>query len=381
MAKKHNWQKRGKSATLHVCIGTDENGKPKRYTKTVPYTTDAKVDREWEKFYQECADGKHSRLKRLTINEMVALVMDERVSKTAKRTTIREYVTCQNKISTTIGTRIAKDTKPLHIQKWINELSAEVAPKTVINIYSFLRMCFDTAVGWELIASSPCHHIKLPRNQKKEVQILTAEELPTFLAALDKMPESKYDIKVAILMALFGGMRRGEICGLEETDVDLETGKVEIIKTLNVDIGSIYEDDPKSKTSVRSVYFPQEIISEFRHLILLHKEQQLQLGSKWKGSTKLIKGYMGADMYPGNLWKYFNMFQKENGLRHISFHALRHTHTSMLADMGKSLTEISKQLGHAQQSTTLNIYTHLFKDPDKSKKDTAAELSSLYLRK
>lgn len=376
MAKKHNWQKRGNSATLHVCIGTDYKGRPNRFTKTIPYTTDAKVDREWEKFYQECANSKSQKSQYMTIAEMMQLVMDEHATKTLKRTTIREYKTRQTKIKDTIGDRRAADLKPLHIQQWVNDLAKTLAPKTVSNTYSFLRMCYDVAIDWELLVSSPCRHIKLPRNRKPEMRILTAEELPGFLKALDNCP--KNDIRVAVLMALFGGLRRAEICGLEEADVDFTTGKVEIVKTLNVDTGAVYEDDPKSKTSVRTVYFPQEVVEEMRKLSLQHKEEQLKLGSKWKGSTKLIKGYMGADMYPGNLWKYFDIWQKENNIEHISFHALRHTYTSILADMGKPLAEVSKNLGHAQHSTTLNIYTHLFKDPDDIKRQTASELNDFY---
>lgn len=84
-------------------------------------------------------------------------------------------------------------------------------------------------------------------------------------------------------------------------------------------------------------------------------------------------------MYPTNLWEFLNKLLKENDMRHIPFHALRHTYTSMLADMGKDLTEISKQLGHSQKTTTLNTSSHMFKELSKAKKATAEELSIRFL--
>ena len=379
MAKKHNWQKRGKTATLHVCIGTDLYGKPKRYTKSVPYTTENKVDKEWEKFYQECAAGLHEKTERMTVLELTEMVLSESVKQSAKKNTIRGYEICQKRLGD-LGRIMAADCKPVHVQKWINNLSEKYAPKTVINSYSFLRMCFETAVGWELVTTSPCHHIKLPRHQKQEVEILNADELPLFLTALDTIPKEKQDYKVAIMLALFGGMRRGEICGLEEDAVDLESGKVDIVKTLNIENGGTYEDDPKSKTSIRTIYLPKEVIAEIRKMLLYHKEKQLQLGTKWGGSTKLLKGAFGADMFPGNLWEFLDQFQKENGLRHVSFHALRHTYTSILVEMDKPIAQISKQLGHSQLTTTLNIYAHMFQDPDKAKKESADDISKAFLQ-
>lgn len=378
MAKKHNWQRRGKSATLHVCI--TELGVTQRFTRTVPYTTDAKVDREWEKFYQECAAGKIGKPNKITVSQMTDLVMRESVIPNCKRSTAKGYRSAQKKIKDTwIGDKIAADLKPIHIQKWVNELAQELDPKTVRNYYSFLRRCFATMESWEQIPKTPCRHIKQPKLIDKEIQIIHQDDIYKFLEALESIPREKYDYKVAILLALFGGLRRGELCGIEKDDVDFDSGAIAISKTLNVDRG-VYEDTPKSKQSVRVVYYPKEIMSEIRKLNLIHKEMQLMLGTKWKGSTRLLNGTFGSDMHPDNIWHFLDKFLKQHGLQHVSLHGLRHTFTSMLVDMDKPLAQVSKTLGHAQQSTTLNIYSHLFKDPDTAKKEAANEMSELFLQ-
>lgn len=380
MAKKHNWQKRGKSATLHVCIGTDYKGRPKRYTKTIPYTTDAKVDREWERFYQECADGKQSKTKNMTISDMTELVMKDVAKPHLKRSTVCGYKSCQKVVDSALGDLKIDKVKPIHIQQWVNDMATRLSPKTVLNYYSFLKSCFKSLEEWELIADNPCKHIKLPKKEKKEVKIMHEDDMNRFLSELFALSDECADKKVAILLSLFGGLRRGEVCGIEESNIDFNAGYILIENALYVDEDGLYEDTPKSKSSIRKVYYPDEVMKEVRHLILLHKEQQLQLGTKWQGSTKLIKGPFGKDVYPSTLYEFLNKFLKEHGFEHISFHALRHTYTAMLVDMEKPISEISKSLGHAQQSTTMNIYSHMFKRPDQAKKETANELSEQFLQ-
>lgn len=380
MGKKHNWQRRGKSATLHVCIGTDYNGKPKRYTKTVPYTTDAKIDREWEKFYQECAAGKHNKLHNMTIGEMTDLVMKDSFGPHLKRSTVKRYETCQRVVKKYFAGRKVDKIKPIHIQQWVNDMSTRLAPKTIVNYYSFLKTCFKTMVEWGLLSKSPCEFIKLPKSEKKETQIVHEDDLSRFLEELFKVPDKDCDKKVAILLALFGGLRRGELCGIEESNVDFENGCIYIENTLYSDNEGMYEDTPKSKSSIRKVYYPPEIMKEVKHLMILHKEQQLQLGTKWQRSTKLLHGPMGKNIYPGTPYRFLSVFLKEHGFEHVSLHALRHTYTSMLVAMEKPIAEISKSLGHAQQSTTMNIYSHMFKRPDQAKKETANEMSEAFLQ-
>lgn len=378
MAKKHNWQKRGKSVQLQVYAGTDYKGRPKRYTKTIPYTTDRKMDKAWEDFRRDIEDGLVFKRKRTSVSDMCQMVTEEVLSKSLKRTSLQGYKSARKKIDETIGARFVSDIKPFDIQQWVNELSETLSPKTVKNYYSFLKRCFDTFAKWEEIPQSPCRYIDLPTISKQEVEIIHKEDLRKLLTALDTIPREQYDYKVAILLALFGGLRRAEICGLRESDVDLDTGRASIVQTLNLDASGPFEDTPKTKSSVRTVYYPPGITAEIRNLVYIHKEMQLRLGSKWAGSDKLIKGQFGKDMYPDNLWHFLARFLKAHDLPHVSFHALRHTYTSMLADLDIPLSQISKSLGHAQQSTTLDIYSHLFSDPDKAKKEIANRLASAY---
>lgn len=380
-----SYRKRGKKYYLEVTI-TDYSGKLNRFSKTcdLKINTDTKAEKELAKFYAACVEGKITKQSSLTISDMCDLVMEKIAVPTLKRNTVRGYKTCKKRIDATIGDKKMAKLKPIHVQDWVNELrdygENGLSPKTIKNTYSFLRMCFGMMVEWGELDKSPCVRIRLPKPEPKEIDILTKDEVVCFLNNLDRLPEAQQDYKVAALLALFCGLRRGEICGIDEDSVDLEQSQAQIRKAHYIDDAGVYEDTPKSKAAYRTIVFPKEVSDEIQTLITFHKKRKLLLGTKWQESSALIKGAFGNAMYPNNLWDWLTQFLDQNNMRHFSFHALRHTYTSMLGWMKKDIAEISKSLGHSKQSTTLNTYMHMFQDLEEAKRKTASDLSEQIIR-
>lgn len=388
-------RKRGQDSWyLEVTIGTDFRGKPIRYSRTV-HGTKKQAKKELAKFYTECEAGKISKSNNMSVYEMCNMVMEQKIRPAAKKNTTKGYESILRMIQDTIGCQKASKLKPIHVQEWVNYLSNEyvnprrrrknkdigLSPKSVKNAYSFLNMCYETMIEWEEVNKKPTSHIRLPKQNNKEIDSMKKNEVFLFLKNLDLLPREKQDFKVAVLLALFCGLRRGEICGIDEDFIDLEENSIEIKKTRYIENGGLFEDTPKSSTSVRTVYFPDEVREEIHSLIMYHKEQKLQLGSKWIDSPALIKGVFGDPIYPTLLWDELTKFLEKHNMRHFGFHTLRHTYTSMLSWMGKDISEISKSLGHSKKSTTLNTYMHLFQDADDAKKKTAQDISSQIIKK
>lgn len=380
-----SYRKRGKKYYLEVSI-TDYSGRLNRFSKTcdIKIDTDRKAEKELAKFYAACADGKVTRQSSLTVSDMCDLVMDKIAGPTLKRNTVRGYKTCKKRIDATIGDKKMAKLKPIHVQDWVNGLrdygENGLSPKTIKNTYSFLRMCFEMMVEWGELDKNPCVRIRLPKLEAKEIDTLTKDEVVRFMNCLDALPEERQDYKVAALLALFCGLRRGEICGIDEDALFLEQSQAQIRKTHYIDSAGVYEDTPKSKAGYRTIVFPQEVTGEIQKLIIYHKKQKLLLGTKWQESSSLIKGAFGNAMYPNNLWDWLTQFLEQNNMRHFSFHALRHTYTSMLGWMNKDIAEISKSLGHSKQSTTLNTYMHMFQDLEEAKRKTASDLSEQIIK-
>lgn len=181
-----------------------------------------------------------------------------------------------------------------------------------------------------------------------------------------------------ILIALFCGLRKSEILGLNWEDINLETGAMRICRSRHAKKGGgVYEDTPKTDRSNRDIALPREILSFLRELKVQQLEEKLIYGNRYTDSPALIKNRFGEPLHPHSPYKWLKQFTESAGIRDIGLHGLRHTHASMLASMGTDKVQVSKRLGHSQISTTLNIYTHLFENKDQ---EIADGLSENYLR-
>lgn len=381
-------RKRGNDAWyLEVTIGTDFRGKPNRYSMTV-HGTKKQAEKELAKFYVECEEGKVSKSGKITIKELATLYVEEYVKKHLKTSNLRIVEPAVNShIIPDLGKKKATKLTRLDVQQWVNTLGEErnvvlksgetvkkkISPKTIRNYYSILSGIMKFGIHMGLIEQNPCQDIILPKREQKEAVYYSKEEVAALLDALDSVPYEELKYKTAVYIALFGGLRKGEIAGLNWEDVDFETGQISIKRTRMIQNGKgIYEDVPKTKKSIRTITLPSQVISLLHSLKAQQAEEKLMTGSKWEDSPALLKNSFGSPIYPQMLHRWFTNFIKENGLPYITLHGLRHTHTSLLAYMQTDKLEISKRLGHSQLSTTLNIYTHLFEDSDKH---IAADLS------
>ena len=195
-----------------------------------------------------------------------------------------------------------------------------------------------------------------------------------FLLATGMLPPEELRYKVALLIALFGGLRKGEILGLNWSDYDGRSIKVQRTRLIGRGTG-VYETTPKTPGSHRLVTLPQEVCDHINDLRQQQAEQKEALGDQWLESEALIKGDLGAPLYPQVLQRWFARFIEKNDLPPLTLHGLRHTHTSMLASLHLEPKQISERLGHTQMSTTMNIYTHLFRKDN----GVADELSKQFL--
>jgi len=377
-----SWTKRGKNSyKLEVCIGTNYKGKPNRYTKTVHCKSDKQADKELALFYAACESGTVAKASTTTIASFSDKWIVEYAEIKCKRSSLAGYksaIRCQIKPS--LGeNKIAKITT-MHVQEWINDMvRSGLSPKTIRNYFSVFDEMMQTALKWGLIANNPCDLADLPPKEKKETDYYNKKETIALLDCLNAVSDNDLKYKVGIYIALLCGLRKGEILGLDWSDIDFEKSSLTIRQTRMCIHGyGPIEDTPKTLKSQRTVSMPVELITELRKLQIQQKQLRLLAGSKWINSGAVLTNDYGSPLYPQMLARWFVAFLKENNLRHISLHKLRHTHTSILAYLNTDKMQISKRLGHSQLSTTMNIYTHLFEDTDKQ---IAEQISSQFLVK
>lgn len=357
----------GDSWLLTVTLGTDYTGKKRRFNKTVHCKSEREADKELAKFYAACCEGDINSSSPTTVKDLCAIFYDEYVAEHLKANTQKS---CRAALNTWIipllGKRKINTLKKRDIQMWVNELKKQLSPKTVKNYFSVLDRMMRYAVNdLEILSENPCDRVTLPKQIKKEAHSYETHEVEAIVQGLNCLSERDLHYKCAILLAMFGGLRKGEILGLDWCDVDFNSNEIYIHQTRYDDSrGNTFIDTPKSEKSFRRITIPAFIMDDLKQLKRYQSEQIL--AGKMQFTPAVLHGDINPTMSGFTLRHRFNRLCESVGVPCYGLHALRHTQASMLADMGVNIVQASKRLGHSEVTTTLNIYSHLFQETDKT---------------
>lgn len=243
------------------------------------------------------------------------------------------------------------------------EAAKRLSDNTIAKYHRLLSSMFTTAVQWQIIFSNPCRRVKPPRVKYKEAPALDEKQVEQLINCLENEP-LKY--KTAIMLILYTGLRRGELCGLNWTDIDLKNGIIHIQRELlYTPHKGLYEDSTKSKQSNRVVQIPDDMTALLNDYKREQLTKRLELGTQWITTDKVFTSDCGGYIRPDTLTAWFQKFIKRNNLpKGIHLHSLRHTSATLLIAGGVDIATVSKRLGHANKTTTLNIYTHAIQSAD-----------------
>jgi integrase len=176
---------------------------------------------------------------------------------------------------------------------------------------------------------------------------------------------------VPAMVALFTGMRLGEVLALRWSRVDLDGEVITVREALEATKAGIRFKSPKSRAGRRDITLPDilaDVLREHRRAAL---ELRMQLGAgRLPDDALLFSNLEGEALQPSNVSSDWGELAGRMGMPDVTFHGLRHTHASQLIDAGVDIVTVSKRLGHAKPSVTLAIYAHMFKTDDR--KATAA---------
>ena len=248
-----------------------------------------------------------------------------------------------------------------HIQNfYLHELKT-VSANTVIHEHANIHRALKYAVKMELIPGNPADRVERPKKERYVADYYKTEELEQLFEATKDHP-----LSLLIQMAAFYGLRRSEVLGLKWDAIDFERNTIIIRHTITEakEGGKrilIAKDSAKTKSSLRSL----PLVAVFKAKLLERKEQQ-KVNMKVCGNSynQEYRGYVFVDPM-GNLFtpqmvtENFSSILKQNGLRHIRFHDLRHSCASLLLANEVPMKQIQEWLGHSDISTTANIYSHL----------------------
>ncbi len=248
-----------------------------------------------------------------------------------------------------------------HIQDYYTYELRErnVSANTVRHRHANIGNALKYAVRMDLLMSNPAEKVVLPRIQKYVASYYNERELTVLFERVRGTP-----LELGVFLASYYGLRRSEIIGLKWSAVDFERKTITIkhtVMTVNDDGKErlVQKDRTKNKSSYRTL----PLVAPFEELLLRLKETQ-ELNRRLCGNCYcnryleyIYVNEIGELIRPDYLSR-LSQFLRDNELRPIRFHDLRHSCASLLLANGVNLKDIQSWLGHSTITTTANIYVH-----------------------
>lgn len=234
-----------------------------------------------------------------------------------------------------------------------------LSPKTVTDILVTLKIILRFGVSTGFIASVP-EGVRYPSKEKRSISLVDESGIEKFEEAIKRSNDT---VALGTLIAMFTGLRLGEVCGLKWCDIDFESATMRVRRTVE----RIADLDPASKRRTKVIVCEPKTQSSNRciplsrmMLEILCKHYAMQRGTVKTVLTDecfLLNGT--TDVYePHSFYLRYKRWLRENGLGDFTFHALRHTFATRCVAAGFDTKSLSEILGHSNISTTLAIYVH-----------------------
>lgn len=233
------------------------------------------------------------------------------------------------------------------IRKWQGEMMSMGYKETYLkNLNNHLTCILNYAVKYYDLASNPCRKAgSMGKSRANKMVYWTLEEFQQFLNAV----ADKKISWIAFKILFWTGMRLGEMLALTVGDIDFENKTISITKSLNRMNGKDLITPPKTAQSVRTIFISEELAMDLKEYV----DSLYDLSPETRIFSTITKHYLEHEIKRGI---------RQSGVKKIHIHCLRHSHATMLVQMGFSPVEIAECLGHGRVTTTIETYCHSSSD-------------------
>ena len=406
------------SYQITVSLGRDIFGK--KLIETTTYTPDVSLTpRKRKKAVEDFAREFETQIKngvaldgrKITLQAFVERWKEEWAAQKLQPGTVEKYMKELNdKVLPKIGHLKLTELKPATLNSLFIAMTKDGARQdgkpggysraTIKKTQDVLSSVLRTAVEWEMIEKNPMDKVRsVGEVAADKIEFFTPDQAATFLDYIEKpykvktkghkrtddtgkdytvgdyerTKEVPEQLRVLFNLAIYGGLRKGELLALEWSDIDFENDTVSITKAVSVVAGQQITKEPKTKTSRRTVSIPHFLTMRIKELKRDRLKYRLSLGDYWQGEEWLFIQDNGKQMsystpyaaFQDAIGRYNEGKKASKQLPPIPFHGLRHTSATLLIANKTDVRTVSARLGHAQASTTMNIYAHALKETDR----------------
>ena len=330
--------------------------------------TAKEVRRKLRELAQQADLGVIPSPEKLTLRQFAERWLEDVVRHAVRPNTRRNYADLfRLYVLPALGDMKLREIQPAHIQGLYSDLlDRGLSSKTVRLVHAAIHKALAQATSWHLVPRNVAELAEPPKLVRKEIVALSAEQARQLLEACRG---SRWEALIAL--ALGTGMRQSELLGLRWEDLDLDAGVVHVRRQLTRD-GAYSE--PKSARGKRRLSLPQSVVEVLRE----HRRQQLAdrllVGPDWEDHGLVFCCWHGRPLNHRNVVRAFRSLLQKANLPHVPFHALRHTHATLLLSAGVHPKVVQERLGHSSIAMTLDIYSHAVPSLDR---EAAASLNTL----
>ena len=326
----------------------------------------------------------------ITLGEWLDRWLEHYARPTVKPSTYCSYeLYIRGHVKPLLGQRYLRDLAVDDLQNFFNDrrengnLKDEggLSPKTLLSMRNMLHFALAQAMQNRLLPDNPVEGVRIPRTEKKEMRVLDRDEQNKLIvAALDAEEPAAF----GIIFDLFTGIRLGELCGLRWENVQMDEQTFRVCETRNrlpnhdesIDASTSVRTLPTTKTdsSRRTIYLLDELYQD----LVIYKVMQDALAKQYPSYN--AEGYVfcqpnGQPYEPRTYHDLFKRCVKRAGIRDANFHALRHTFATRSLEQGMDVVTLSRLLGHANPSITMDKYGHALED---HKRSSVQKLGQIY---
>lgn len=424
-------KKKSESAYL-ITVSCGRNSVGKKITRSVTFTPElltktgkqkarTVIEREVNAFAadfeRKILTGQYTDGQTMTFEKYAAKYLAEYAEENQAPRTLQSTQSAINEFISAFGYMTLENLTPLYLQEYVNALlkrkksdgSREtLSCGTVKRKAAVLSAMLSQAVRWNLLTANPMERVQIkapdtPEDEK--IVFFSQPEAEHFLEALDNPAyytasgrlahplnttaqrlddlranrRSMTQYKFFFYLAIFTGCRRGELIALTWDDLNFEKATVSIMKSVCRVKKKLIVKSTKTKKSARLISLPAIVLSLAREWKKEQAYYRLSIGSQWKDGGYIFTRWNGEMMGLETPYQIlhrvinnYNAAQTDESARLplIPLHGLRHTAATLLIGSNVDIRTVSSRLGHADVTTTLNIYSHALKELDRKAADT-----------
>lgn len=333
-----------------------ENGKRKRVERRGGKTK-KEAQEKMKLFEAEVLKKGYKKESKMKFGELYDIWFTEYVLNNCRDNSIKSYdVAYRNHIKDNFDNYKIADITARSINDFFYTLKEKNISQSYASVIKvILSSCLDYAIfPLELIDSNPCKFIKLPKFDKIkfEKEVITMEDLKKILEA----GSNKHNFNEVSLLLFNTGLRIGEALALQWEDIDFKERVIHVRHTLVTPSMKEYKiAEPKTKSSIRDVYFNDNVEKIFKSVKKVQNENRLKYGKFYKNNDLVFTNKDGSNLTGVYFVNTASKIRKDTGVN-FTMHTFRHTHATMLLNSGANMKDIQTRLGHSDITTTMNVY-------------------------